>query len=167
MIDPRTGLGRFREFTTTHTFLMEKLIKYCPSMTIEEILDLRDIQERFELYEQHKYDFIEMCKQNTKVENNVVITDLVDADVIFAGNRFVIHTLYPSANVFLWVTQAKKGKIMIAVGYSIINKSWEHDIGKIVAEYGGGGLQKVGTCQVDREEYEAIVSEIVTKLKEK
>ena len=40
LMDPRTGLGRWREFTISNYQLMEKLIEACRTMTTEEILAL-------------------------------------------------------------------------------------------------------------------------------
>ena len=40
-MDPRTGLGRFRDFRISNYQLMMQLIDHCLDMTIEEILDSR------------------------------------------------------------------------------------------------------------------------------
>ena len=42
LMDPRTGLGRWREFTISNYQLIEKLIDACRTMTTEEILNLSD-----------------------------------------------------------------------------------------------------------------------------
>lgn len=41
LMDPRTGLGRWRDFTISNYQLMEKLIDACRTMTTEEILNRR------------------------------------------------------------------------------------------------------------------------------
>ena len=46
LMDPRTGLGRWRSFTISNYQLMEKLIDACRTMTAEEILALPDVKER-------------------------------------------------------------------------------------------------------------------------
>ena len=50
IMDARTGLGRFRDFTISNYDLMIKLIDYCPKHTIKEILELPDVKERTDLY---------------------------------------------------------------------------------------------------------------------
>lgn len=46
LMDPRTGLGRWREFTISNYQLMEKLIDACRTMTTEEILNLSDVDRK-------------------------------------------------------------------------------------------------------------------------
>ncbi len=50
IMDPRTGLGRFRDFTISNLELMEKLMICCASMDITEIMALPDVKERVVLY---------------------------------------------------------------------------------------------------------------------
>ena len=51
LMDPRTGLGRFREFRISNYALMMALIDYCKNHTIEEILEIPDVKERSEYAE--------------------------------------------------------------------------------------------------------------------
>src|SRR5437764_10925058 len=53
LMDPRTGLGRFRDFRISNYQLMMQLIYGCLDATIEEILESPDIQERLALYREH------------------------------------------------------------------------------------------------------------------
>ena len=49
LMDPRTGLGRWRDFTISNYQLMENLIEACRTLNTEEILELPDVQERIEV----------------------------------------------------------------------------------------------------------------------
>ena len=62
LMDPRTGLGRWREFTISNYQLMEKLIDACRTMTTAEILALPDVKERIEVYNEQTEKF----KQNRR-----------------------------------------------------------------------------------------------------
>ena len=99
LMDPRTGLGRWRNFTISNYQLMEKLLVACRTMTTEEILAMPDIQERIEIYNEQTDKFIEMVKAHTRVEGNVIISDLRGVDPIYTGNRFMIYGLYPDQNI--------------------------------------------------------------------
>ena len=90
LMDPRTGLGRFHDFTISNYQLMEKLLLFCRTKSIQEILELPDIQERVDLYNKQSKLFKEMLVKHTKVEGNVIITDLREATTIYSGNRFMI-----------------------------------------------------------------------------
>ena len=57
LMDPRTGLGRWRQFTISNYQLMEKLLAACHTMRAEEILAMPDIQERVEVYQEQTEKF--------------------------------------------------------------------------------------------------------------
>lgn len=148
LMDPRTGLGRWRQFSISNYQLMEKLIDACRTMTIDEILDMPDVKERIEVYFEQNTKFIDMVKSCTTVKGNVIISDLRNIDPIYSGNRFIIYSLYPEQNISAWIVSGKGGQgCSAAVGYSIINKTATMNVGSLMLKYGGGGHKKVGTCQ--------------------
>ena len=164
--DPRTGLGRFREFRISNYQLMEELINHCRNMSIEEILEQPDVKERVELYFEQTRRFTEMVHTHTKVERNVIVTDLRDVSPIYTGNRFLIYSLYPEQNVSVWIVDGKqKQNVSIACGYSILNRTCAVDIGALMLKHGGGGHRMVGTCQTPYSEADDRIREIVDALK--
>jgi len=166
IMDPRTGLGRFRNFTISNYDLMKDLAKACSETSIENILAIPDVKERVDLYYQQADLFIEMVKQYAKPDGNVLMVDLRDVDTIYAGNRFLIYTLYPEQNISVWVVDGRnKANVAITVGYSIINRTATADVGSILLSYGGGGHRQVGTCQASCEDADRIISEIMEKVK--
>jgi len=163
--DPRTGLGRFREFTISNYQLMEELINHCRNFPVEEILALPDVMERVELYNKQTELFTEMVHQHTTIKDNVIITDLRGVETIYTGNRFMIYSLYPEQNVSLWIVDGRaKQNVSIACGYSILNRTCTVDIGALMLKNGGGGHKMVGTCQVPYEEADQAISSIVDTL---
>ncbi len=163
--DPRTGLGRFREFRISNYQLMEELINHFRNMDISEILEHPDVKERVELYFEQSEKFREMVEKHTVIKDNVIVTDLRDVTPIYTGNRFMIYSLYPEQNVSVWLVDGKqKQNVSIAVGYSILNRTCTVDIGKLMLEHGGGGHKMVGTCQVPYDEADSIIESIVQRL---
>jgi nanoRNase/pAp phosphatase (c-di-AMP/oligoRNAs hydrolase) len=166
LFDPRTGLGRIRDFTVNNYDLMKKLAPILAEKDIDEILDLPDIQERIEAYKEQYDQFCEMIKKYTKPVGNVIYTDLRGVEPIFAGNRFIIYTLFPDQNVSMWVVDGlMKANVSITVGYSIINRSATIDVGSLMLHHGGGGHTQVGTCQVPYADADRIIQEILDKIK--
>jgi len=166
MMDPRTGLGRFRNFSISNYDLMMILAKACAEKTIYEILDLPDVKERVNLYFEQTELFKKMVTDHTKVEGNVIFIDLRNVDTIYAGNRFLIYTLYKEQNVSVWVVDGRnKSNVAITVGHSITNRTCNADIGSIMLAHGGGGHKQVGTCQVAYETADKVIAEIINKLK--
>ncbi|MCL2086925.1 MAG: exopolyphosphatase [Oscillospiraceae bacterium] len=153
LMDPRTGLGRFREFTISNYQLMEKLLVCCRTMSTEEILKLPDIVERIELYHEQTAMFKQMIAEHTRIDGDVIITDLRGLSPIYTGNRFIIYSLYPDQNISAWIVSGRGGLgCAVAVGYSILNRTSRVDVGKLMLKYGGGGHKMVGTCQFKDEE---------------
>ena len=166
--DPRTGLGRFREFRISNYQLMEELINLFRNMKIEEILDLPDVKERVDMYFDQTEKFKSMVEKHTTIKNNVIITDLRDVDTIYTGNRFMIYSLYPEQNVSMWIVDGKqKQNVSIAVGYSVLNRTCTADIGKLMLKHGGGGHKMVGTCQVPYDSANGVINEISDYLMDK
>lgn len=165
LMDPRTGLGRWRNFTIPNYRLMEELIDACRTMNTDEILNLPDVKERIEVYNEQTEKFKEMVKQHTRVEKDVIISDLRGVDPIYTGNRFLIYSLYPEQNISVWIVNGKGGKgCSAAVGYSIINKTSQVDVGSLMLKYGGGGHRKVGTCQFSDENMDEQLPKLIDEI---
>ncbi len=166
IMDPRTGLGRFRQFRISNYELMENLIDACRSQTIDEILANPDVKERVALYFEQDALFREMILAHTTTDGNAIITDLRNVDPIYTGNRFVIYSLFPEQNISLWVVDGRnKQNCPIAVGHSILNRTSNTDVGALLLQYGGGGHRQVGTCQVPYEDADKVLHALVEKIK--
>ncbi len=165
LMDPRTGLGRWREFTISNYQLMEKLIDACHDLKIEEILELPDLKERIEVYFDQAEKFKAMLREHTRTEKSVIISDLRGVDPIYSGNRFMIYSLYPEQNISIWIVNGKGGHgCSCAVGYSILNRSSNVDVGSLMLKYGGGGHKMVGTCQFSDETMESQLPRLLDEL---
>jgi len=167
IMDPRTGLGRFRNFRISNYELMEHLIDECAKLDIDAILNIPDVQERVKLYFEQDALFKEMVKKHTWTDGNVIVTDLRGVDPIYTGNRFLVYSLYPEQNVSCWVVDGRdKKNCPIAIGHSILNRTCKADVGALCLKYGGGGHFQVGTCQVPYDDYEKIIKDIVAALQD-
>ncbi|MDD3428495.1 MAG: exopolyphosphatase [Oscillospiraceae bacterium] len=167
IMDPRTGLGRFRDFTISNYQLMEKLIDWCRIMKIEEIMALPDIQERVELYNKQTALFTQMVKQHTVVQGKTIISDLRGVDPIYTGNRFMIYSLYPNANLSVWIVSGRGGEgCSAAVGHSILTRGCPVDVGALMLKYGGGGHKVVGTCQFNSQTMEQQLPKLLADIAE-
>ncbi len=167
LMDPRTGLGRWRNFRISNYALMEMLIDACRTMTTQEILALPDVVERIEVYREQSDKFIEMVSKHTVTRGKLIVSDLRGVDPIYSGNRFLIYSLYPEQNISAWIVSGKGGEgCSAAVGYSIINRTCEIDVGKLMLKYGGGGHHQVGTCQFSPENMDTDLPKLLDELDE-
>jgi nanoRNase/pAp phosphatase (c-di-AMP/oligoRNAs hydrolase) len=165
LMDARTGLGRFHEFRISNYQLMTDLIDYCRNHGIDQIMELPDVRERVALYEEHNA----LCKQQirrcAKVHGNLVVLDLREEKVIYAGNRFLIYALFPETNISIHVLWGLKNQnTVFATGKSILNRTSKTNIGTLMLEYGGGGHENAGTCQVSNDMAEDVLGALVKRI---
>ena len=165
LMDPRTGLGRFRDFRISNYELMMELIGYCMDHSIDEILELPDVKERVDLYFEQSELFEAQLKRIAKIYDKVVVLDLRDEEIIHAGNRFMIYALYPETQISVHVAWGfRKQNTAVMIGKSIVNKGSQVDIGELCLQYGGGGHRNAGTCQLDNDKVDAQLPDIIRAL---
>jgi len=165
LMDARTGLGRFREFRISNYNLMMDLIDYCKNHTIDEILHLPDVAERVELYFEQEAKFKEQIKRCSTVHGNLVVLDLRNEEVIYAGNRFVIYALFPQCNISIHVLWGlKKQNTVFATGKSIFDRGSKTNVGELMLKNGGGGHHAAGTCQVENDVAEEKLQELIDQI---
>jgi nanoRNase/pAp phosphatase (c-di-AMP/oligoRNAs hydrolase) len=162
LMDARTGLGRFRDFRISNYALMMDLIDYCKNHNIDEIIQLPDVMERVDLYNEQRSPFKEQLKRCAKVYDNLVVLDLRNEEVIHAGNRFMIYAIYPKCNISIHVLWGRdKVNTVLATGKSIFNRGSKTNVGRLMLKYGGGGHQAAGTCQVDNMQADNVLHELI------
>ncbi len=166
IMDPRTGLGRYRDYRISNYQLMMDMIGYCAVMGAGEILALPDVKERTDRYFAQDKLFRGMITACSTVHGNVLVTDLRNQEEIFSGNRFTAYALYPECNVSIQVMWGfKRQNIVFTVGYSILNRTCASDIGALMLRYGGGGHVQVGTCQIAVDKAEQTLPELIAALR--
>src|SRR4051812_11346480 len=162
LMDPRTGLGRFREFRISNYQLMMQLIDVCTAMSIEEILETPDVKERVELYYKHAAAAEQQIKRCATVHGNLVILDLRNEEIIHPTNRFLLYALFPQCNISIHVLWGfKQQNTVFATGKSIIDRSSKTNVGELMLSYGGGGHEAAGTCQIEHEDAARVLAELV------
>ncbi len=165
LLDPRTGLGRFRDFNKSSDDLMAELIDHCLDLSVQDILGLPEIAERAKLYYEHAEKFMEQLERCGEVRENLIILDLRAEETIWAGNRFMVYAFYPEQNISLHVMWGKeKQNTVFAAGKSISNFTSRTNVGELMLGYGGGGHEAAGTCQVENERSEEVLRELIEKI---
>ena len=165
LMDPRTGLGRFRDFRISNYQLMMQLIDACTELSVGEILDTPDVAERVTLYREHSLAAVRQIRRCAVDHGDVVVLDLRDEEVIHPTNRFMIYALFPQSRVSIHVLWGlKQQNTVFACGKSIIDRTSPADIGALMLEFGGGGHEAAGTCQIANEEAQRVLPILVERL---
>ncbi|HEY7697653.1 MAG TPA: exopolyphosphatase, partial [Vicinamibacteria bacterium] len=159
-LDPRTGLGPFQDYFMT-------LLDVLRDGTIEEVMELPEVKERTRRMEEGREPYLAATRKYSRMVGRVLVTDLRDAGPMPAGNRFLVYTHYPEANVWLRIAWGPKKEFVVAtVGHSIFNRTCPVHVGGLLAKYGGGGHRGAGATPIGIENADQILSELIVKLNE-
>jgi nanoRNase/pAp phosphatase (c-di-AMP/oligoRNAs hydrolase) len=165
LMDPRTGLGRFRDFRISNYQLMMELIDACLESTVEEVLEMPDVVERVTLYREHAVAAQAQLLERSTVHQNLVVLDLREDEVIHPTNRFMIYALHPRCNISIHVLWGLgRQNTVFAMGKSIVDRSSRTDVGALMLSYGGGGHEAAGTCQVANADAERVLGELIERV---
>src|SRR5688572_23105474 len=157
-IDSRTGLGSFDDY-------FRQLIAWLKTMSIQEVLAQPEVRARIERIRNEAAEFKRLLSRNSFQLHNVVVTDLREVERLPAGNRFLVYTLFPEANVSLRVHWGPRhDSVIAAVGHSIFNRTCNTSVGELMSRYGGGGHRGAGTCVLPLDRAAEAIDEILFEL---
>jgi nanoRNase/pAp phosphatase (c-di-AMP/oligoRNAs hydrolase) len=157
-IDSRTGLGSFEDY-------FRKLVEWLKTMSIGEVLAQPMVRERIERIRADQNEFKGLLTRSSFLLNNVVVTDLREIERLPSGNRFLVYSLFPEANVSLRVHWGPRhDSVIAAVGHSIFNRTCNTSVGELMSRYGGGGHRGAGTCVLPLDRAADAIDEILTEL---
>ena len=168
VMDPRTGLAYHHGYAISNKELMTKMIDLIAQHPDdpEAVLADPDVKERIDRYFEQQQEFEKVMREHSTVEGNVILTDLRGLPSVPAGNRFLIYTMFPEANIQVRVFDGRKGEFTVcAVGHSIFNRTSKTDVGKLMDKHGGGGHRGAGTCQFPNALAEEKIRDIVEEIK--
>jgi len=150
IMDPRTGLGRYKDYRISNYNLMMKMVEWCGTLPIDAILAQPDVQERVNRYFKQNELFSKQLTKCTVIHKNLAVIDLREED---------------ECNISMHVMWGReKQNVVFTVGHSIIKRTSTTDVGKLMLEYEGGGHERVGTCQIATPRAERIKKELIERV---
>jgi hypothetical protein len=159
-IDPRSGLGpEFKQY-------FRWLIEYVKEVPITKVLDHPEVKKRTDRVLTENKLFKEILAEHAHIDGNVIVTDFRGMKEKPVGNRFLVYTMFPEANVEIRLFDGHEGAIVVAVGHSIFNRTCNVNVGELLKKYGGGGHRGAGTTQLPQKKADAKIKEILEQLKE-
>jgi nanoRNase/pAp phosphatase (c-di-AMP/oligoRNAs hydrolase) len=159
-IDGRTGIGKFKDY-------FMNLVDWLKEMTVDEVLQQPEVAERIELMKKSNAAFLEILKENSVMDGNVVVTDFRSVEKVPVGNRFLVYTLFPEANVSVRLQWGPNREfVATTLGHSIFNRTSKANCGEICGKFGGGGHKGAGAVPLKSDSADQKVAEIVGILKD-
>lgn len=160
-LDPRSGLAGHPEYFRT----MVERVKELP---LNEVLELEEVAKRVEQIAQASEAHLDVMRDHSYEMENVIFTDLRHVGDVPAGNRFLIYTLFPDANVSLRVEWGRERMFLVArAGHSIFNRTCPVHVGALMAKYGGGGQRGTGATPLSPEYADKSIRELIEALQKK
>jgi len=159
-IDPRTGLGIDNK-------LFLALVEHLKTSGVAAALAMPEMSRRAALCRENDVKALQFLSDNSRLDNNVIITDLRTITGVPVGNRFLIYIAFPTGNVSVraqWGPQ--KEFVAVTIGHSILNRTCKTDIGQLCSDFGGGGHRGAGACTLDPATADSKLEAIIARLKE-
>lgn len=130
-----------------------RLVDMLRSKPIHEIVRDPEVRERCGRVIEENREIKKLLLAHTSVEGHVSTTDFRGFERPPKGNRFLVYSLFPQAVVSIKVRNDTENpnRVIISVGHSIFNRRCNINIGKMLAEFGGGGHRGAGACTVPAE----------------
>jgi len=157
-LDPR--------FSHDHSYGILILNAIKGGKSADQILALPQVARRVELYKSDEERYVKALKEHTKLYGNVIITDFRGLDRAPRGNRFMVFVHYEQGNIHVRLESLGGFRTKVSVSKSIFNRTSKANIGRLLEDYGGGGMEGAGTCILGRKSAEDKIVEILTKLQE-
>ncbi len=159
-LDPRTGLGPdFRKY-------FRWLVEYVKEVPLYKVMQHPEVYKRCHRVLVEQDLFKGVLAKHSRLDGEVIITDLRGVKDIPAGNRFLVYAMHPEGMAEVRIFDGKLGNTVIAVGRSIFKRTCKVNCGGMLAGFGGGGHAGAGTCQVPNDKAEETIAAIVAALKE-
>ena len=132
-VDPRTGHG-------DHEAYFMQLLDWLGSEDLDDVLLKPEVSQRITDMFTSNEEFCWELMQRSRLDGNVVFTDFRGVQQPKVGNRFLIYTLFPEANVSVRAQFSRaRDCVMVNVGHSIFNRTCKVSVGDLMSDFGGGG----------------------------
>lgn len=159
-LDSRTGLGAFEDYALTVFDLLRR------ATPVEKVLEHPAVQRRWQQIRDGDAAFRQALVDHSRVEGNVVVTDLRGVDPIPVGNRFLVYAVFPVVNASVRVHWGPGRQFVVAaLGHSIFNRTCRTDLGELAARYGGGGHRGAASTPLPVDQADRALAEIVGELR--
>lgn len=155
-LDPKSGLGRSEVYD-------HALVEWLVSDTLPQLLERPEVKWRCQRLLQEQAVCVDFLKSHSQQVGKVAILDIRHEDTVPAGNRFLIYTLFPTANCSMRVSRAADmpGYYGVSLGHSIFNRTCSIDVGQVLSRYGGGGHAAAGSSRIKAEDLDRVVAELI------
>lgn len=150
----------------TESTYWETLVELLRGGDIQAVIADEEVAARCDRTVRENSAYEALLENHTRMDHLVSITDFRHLDPAPRGNRFMVYSLFPKANVNVCIlnSDANRDRVMVKVGHSIFNRTCKVNVGQMLADYDGGGHRGAGSCSFPREAADDGIAAIIDRL---
>lgn len=135
---------------------------------IEQIMEDDQVKRRCKNFSNQAPLFKRILIENTRIIDNIALTDFREVKPLIFGNRFLIYTIYPEIDINFRIIQSttNSSEVHFHIAYNIFNTKPKIDIGNMLKKYGGGGHPSAGGITINNGKAEKLIDEIIGIIKQ-
>lgn len=145
-----------------------ELVSWLRDLSLPEVMAKPEVKRRCREILDAQEKLKAILLERSALRQNVIFVDLRGIVEVPDGNRFLLYTLFPTANISLKVADdpQRPGYTAISVGYNIFNPTSKVNVGELLEKHGGGGHRVVGSCRVPAAAADGTIREIMAAILE-
>jgi len=140
-----------------------RLVDLLRELEIDKVLEDPEVKARCNAVVKKNKKYQKILQENTKLIQNVSITDFRSFDRTPTGNRFLVYSMFPEAVVSAKIRYDNddKEKVAVSVGHNIFNRNCNVNVGLMLSRFEGGGHRGAGSCRFHESKAEDYIPKIL------
>jgi oligoribonuclease NrnB/cAMP/cGMP phosphodiesterase (DHH superfamily) len=140
-----------------------RLVELLGSGSIQDAVADAQVYTRCQAVVEENRLYEKLLRTHTIQDGHVTITDFRTLSDSPTGNRFLVYSLFPESvvNVKVRFAQEDRGKLVVSVGHSILNRHCQVNVGLMLAQFEGGGHRGAGACSFSAEKVKDYLPRII------
>jgi hypothetical protein len=149
--------------TTEGLIYADRLVELLRQQEMKQVMQDPEVTQRCRAVVSQNRIYERYLKDHTRMEAEVSITDFRGIDNPPDGNRFLVYALFPEAvaNVKLY---HHEDKLVVKLGHSILKGGCRVNVGKLLANFHGGGHRGAGACRFPIDQTDRHLPQIMNAL---
>jgi hypothetical protein len=144
-----------------------KLVDLLGHYDIVQVLSDPEVKQHCEQAVEQNKQYKSYLEANTRLEENIAITDFRHLPKTPVGNRFLVYSLFPESHVHIRIRFEEDNREMVVVniGHSIFNRGCKVNVGLLLSEFEGGGHRGAASARLPKDKAEEYIARIIEALK--
>jgi hypothetical protein len=141
----------------------DRLVELLGEQDLGQVIQDQEVAQRCRTVVSQNQVYEAYLKRHTRMEAEVSITDFRGIDNPPDGNRFLVYALFPDTTVNAKLYH-HEDKLVVKLGHSILKSGCRINVGKLLANFHGGGHRGAGACRFPIDQTDQLLPQILDTL---